>query len=262
MFNSALRRLTVFVFSLAALALACTRAELPLVPSSGQIATPLPVPPTKTPTTAPDSDGSPTPNAPTEIVPTGPYPAPGEATLSGLYPAPGDTATPIPPSGDTPTPTETAAPTETAPSGLAAIPDNATFTQVFTVSSEGGTLVGRAQDLADGQTITWASLRDGGGDEFWIFDLGSEQNVAGLLVYSHRDGNEDTTLQTIEVSTDGATWTPTYVATGDCGALACDILTQDEYVDLPFGPARARYIRLRGGDTRFALAEVQVATVP
>jgi hypothetical protein len=256
MLNPALHRLCVFVFSLAALALACTRAELPLVPSGGQIATPLPIPPTETPPTAPPSNG-----APTEAATTGPYPAPGETTLANPYPVPGDTATPIPP-GETPTPTETAAPTETAPSGLAAIPDNATFTQAFTVSGEGGELVGRAQDLADGQTITWASLRDGGGDEFWIFDLGSEKNVAGLLVYAHRDGNEDTTLQTIEVSTDGTTWTPVYVATGDCGFLACDILTQDEYVDLPFGPARARYVRLRGGDTRFALAEVQVATVP
>ncbi len=261
MSSPTLRRLTLFVCSLAALALACTRAELPLIPSGGQIATPIPIPPTGTPTTAPLSNGSLTPIGPTEVVPTGPYPAPGETTLANPYPAPGDSATPIPP-GETPTPTETAAPTETAPSGLAAIPDNATFTQAFTVSSEGGELVGRAQDLADGQTITWASLRDGGGDEFWIFDLGSEQNVAGLLVYAHRDGNDDTTLQTIEVSTDGATWTPVYVATGDCGFLACDILTQDEYVDLPFGPARARYVRLRGGDTRFALAEVQVATVP
>ena len=156
----------------------------------------------------------------------------------------------------TPAATSTATPVPTA----GAIPADATLIQEFGVAHEGGTLVGRASDIADGQTITWASLR--GGDAAWILSLGSSQNVVGLRLYPHHDG-EDTTLRLIEVSSDGTNWAPVYAGDGNCaGVPACDILAQETWVDLAFGPFPAQFVRLRGGPTRFALAEIQVAVVP
>lgn len=249
MFTPATRRLALIVFSLTTAALACARADLPITPAVPRVSTPLPAPPSAT--SAPG----------TEIA----LVTPGATSTASDYPAPATEAAALPASptsGAQATATETPPPpTETAISNPGVIPDDATFLQTFTVSNEGGTLVGRGQDMADGDTITWVSLR--GGNAAWILDLGSPQNVAGLLLYPHRDGNEDTTLLGIDVSNDGASWTQVHVGLGECGSVPdCDVLTQDEYLDLPFGPVRAQYIRLRGGPTRFAFAEAQVAVVP
>jgi hypothetical protein len=143
---------------------------------------------------------------------------------------------------------------------LAAIPDEAEFTQDFTVSPSGDTAIGVPADLTDDQTLTWASLRSGTGA--WVFDLGRAASVAGLRLIAHRDGNQDTTILGIDVSTDGQDWTEVYAASGECdGTADCEVIEQGTPVDLPFGPVEAEYVRVRSGPTRFALAEVEVAVV-
>ncbi len=150
--------------------------------------------------------------------------------------------------------TATVAPAAT----LGAIPADATFTRDFSVSREGGQLIGTPADLRDDQTITWASLRNG--PAHWVFDLGAPHELVGVRLYAHRDGDEDTTLLGIDVSPDGATWTLVREGSGSCGDTAnCDVIAQETLVDLAVSPATARYLRLRGGPTRFALAEVQIA---
>ncbi len=176
----------------------------------------------------------------------------GEATAEA--PTPEDAAT----LASTKAPTATEAPTASAT--LGAIPAAATFTQDFTASAVGDTVFGAAGDIADGQAITWASLRAGTGA--WLFDLGSARNVAGLRLRAHRDGNQDTTLLGVDVSTDGTTWITVYSASGDCAGTAnCEVLAQGSPVDLAFGPTDARYLRVRSGPTRFALAEVEIAVI-
>jgi hypothetical protein len=159
--------------------------------------------------------------------------------------------------------TEAATATDAPPTALptvGAIPAGAAFTQDFTVSAVGDTVFGAAGDIIDDQAITWASLRAGTGA--WLFDLGSDRNVAGLRLRAHRDGDQDTTLLGIDVSTDGAAWTTVYTGSGDCAGTAnCEVLTQGSPVDLAFGPTTARYVRVRSGPTRFALAEVEIALI-
>ena len=177
----------------------------------------------------------------------------GEATAEG----------PTPEGAATLASTEAATATEAPPTALptvGAIPAAADFTQDFTASAVGDTVFGAAGDITDGQAITWASLRAGTGA--WLFDLGSDRNVAGLRLRPHRDGDQDTTLLGIDVSTDGATWTTVYSASGNCAGTAnCEVLTQGSPVDLAFGPTTARYVRVRSGPTRFALAEVEIAVI-
>jgi hypothetical protein len=114
--------------------------------------------------------------------------------------------------------------------------------------------------MRDRRTETWASLR--GGDAAWIFDLGSPQNVAGLRVWAQPDANEPTTLRAIQVSGDGTVWTTVYTPSGDCGVPNCESLPQREFVERGFTPTAARFVRLNGGPTRFAFAEVEIAVLP
>ena len=170
---------------------------------------------------------------------------------------PSDTPAGLAPAGATATAEATE---QAATATLAAIPPGASFTQDFTVSAEGDTPVGAPSDLRDGQTNTWASLRNGQGA--WVFNLGSARSVAGLRLVAQRDGNQDTTVLSIDVSTDGATWTVVYSASGDCaGTPNCQVIAQQTPVDFAFGPISAQYVRVRGGPTRFALAEVEIAVI-
>jgi len=114
--------------------------------------------------------------------------------------------------------------------------------------------------MTDNRTDTWASLRDG--NAAWIFDLGSQQRVAGLKVWAQPDRGEPTTLLSIQVSSDGTNWTTVYTGQGDCGAPNCDTLIQKDFVDLGFSATTAQFVRLNGGPSRFAFAEVQIAIVP
>jgi hypothetical protein len=169
------------------------------------------------------------------------------------------TATP----GEASEATATVEPSATPPPAtatLSAIPANAIFTQDFTVSAVGDSPVGAPADLRDGQTITWASLRNGTGA--WVFNLGSVSTVAGLRVVAHRDGDQDTTIVGIDVSADGAAWTEVYRPGGTCGGTAnCQVIDQGTPVELPVTASQAQYVRVRSGPTRFALAEVEVAVV-
>jgi hypothetical protein len=264
-----IRRLALISLSLLGAILACVRAEVPITPAQPFVASPLAATlPSATPTTEPPTatfEPSPT----IEITPT-----PAATDTPVIAPPPTDTPlppteTPIPPPAtdtllpptETPIlPTETQSASTPVVSNPGIIPENATFTRNFTISNEGGTLAGRPRDMLDNRIETWASLR--GGDAAWIFDLGSPQNVAGLKLYAHPDNNEETTLRRIEVSTDGTNWTPIYVGGGDCGVPECDRLQQREYLDFGFGPVQAQFIRMRGGPTRFAFAEVQIALLP
>ncbi len=280
------RRLTLVVLSLAGAILACTRAEVPITP-----ATPL----AASPRAAAQVTGTATlvARTPTQAAPTATFEAatatpevpetPAATETPVIAPPPTDTplpptdtppvtdtsvptATPIPsdtpiPAATLPGPTETPSPVPTVGSNPAGIPENATFTQKFTVTNQGGTVFGRPKDLTDGRTETWASLR--GGDALWIFDLGGPQNVIGLRLFAHADANEDTTLKSIEVSSDGTNWSPVYVGDGTCGDVTqCDTLQQNEFVDFGFGPTTVQFIRLHGGPTRFAFAEAKIALAP
>ncbi|HLE26932.1 MAG TPA: discoidin domain-containing protein [Anaerolineales bacterium] len=292
MLNPAARRLIAVVLALAGASLACERAEILIVPAQPAISTPRNVvlAPTQaqiqatatsgnaatpiaqaSPTTEAGPIASETPAAPAET-PTSVVALP---TDTPLPPTPTPQATDTPPPTDTPqqtatvtsaplnppTPTQ-AQPQPTAPSGGGPqpIPPNATFTQQFTVSNEGGSVVGRPVDMTDGRTDTWASLR--GGNAAWIFDLGSQQRVAGLRVWAQPDGGDPTTLLSIQVSNDRTNWTTVYTGSGDCGVPNCDTLAQKEFVDLGFNPTTAQYVRMNGGPTRFAFAEAQIAVAP
>jgi hypothetical protein len=163
---------------------------------------------------------------------------------------PAEEAPPTPdPNLATPTPT------------LAAIPASFVFTQTFTVSAEGDFPAGQPAALTDGLPSTWASLRNGRG--LWLFDLGRTQTTAGFRLLAVRDGDQDTTLLGIDISFDGHNWVNIYTPAGLCAEIPnCLILEQGEPVDLPLGPFEARHLRLRGGPTNFALAEVAIAILP
>jgi hypothetical protein len=163
------------------------------------------------------------------------------------------------PAGEAPpTPQATLrAPTPT----LEAIPPAYVFTQTFTVSAEGDFPAGLPNTLNDGQPSTWASLR--GGTGYWQFDLGQPRTVAGFRLLAIRDGDEDTTLLGVDISFDGHSWITVYTPASQCGETPnCLILEQGEPVDLPLGPLDTRHIRLQGGPTNFALAEVEIAILP
>ncbi len=277
MFTSALKRMLLVVASLALAALACAGAEVAIAPGAASISTPLPA--ADTPTRAASDTPAP---LPTDTPPAA-YPAaetPTEISVAEATPTPeafvevtataeviAETPTEAPTAEPSPTievivetPTET--PTAIVPIGDGTIPANANFTQDLAISFEAGVLVGRPQDMRDGNNGTWASLR--AGNAYWIFDLGAAANVAGVRLRSHSDGNQAVTLTTIEVSADGATWTAVYAGRGECGEPNCDTLTLNTNVDIGFGPTSARYVRLRAGPApaRFAFAEVWVATMP
>jgi hypothetical protein len=145
---------------------------------------------------------------------------------------------------------------------LAAIPASFVFTRTFTVSADDLSFpAGQPSTLNDGQPSTWASLRNGRG--LWQFDLGRNQTVAGFRLLAVRDGDQDTTLLGVEISFDGHNWVTIVTPAGQCGEVPnCLVVEQGEPVDLPFGPLEARYLRLRGGPTNFALAEVEIAVQP
>jgi hypothetical protein len=237
-----------------------------LTPTEEPSATPTLEPsstPTLTPTVTPTPiPGSPTPTFTPIRLPTAtpqghfstrtPTPIPGTPTKTKVGALP--TKTP------TKTRTPTLIPTVGSPPG-GILPPGSALTQNFTISNEGGTLFGRVQDLIDGRTTTWASLR--GGNAIWIFNLGSSQNVDGLRVYAHSDAGQTTTLLAIEVSPNGTNWTAVYTGDGNCsGVPNCDTIQQNEYVDFALGPVAAQYMRLRGGPTNLALAEALIALSP
>jgi hypothetical protein len=329
------RRPLLVIVSLAAAALGCERAEVPITPATPLVSTPV-VLPTDTPTATPLPSGTPTltetldatqiaalstatatftpsttptptktltptPSAtqptstPTPIPPTatrvlrttpdgsGPTATQGRATATAKPPTATKTQKPPSPTpsvivptqktGPTVTATKTATPAPSATSGPTAvpgtpgsgsgtIPPNATFLRPVGVTAENGTVFGEPKDIIDGREITWASLRNGAGNETFTFDLGSAQRVAGVKLLPKYDGGLETTLQLIEVSADGQSWTSVYTATGDCGALACDVLPNGRPIEIGWNAVTAQYVRLRGGDSRFAFAEVQVAVVP
>lgn len=264
--SPALKRLLMVLAGLALAALACARAESAIAPGQIALATPLPGVATRTPvlTETPTETSIATESQAT-------------ATEAVAYPAP-DTETPavessptpevVAPPEASPTPEAEATPTEeptatTPPTSGGGIPPEASFTQDFTIDFEGGILFGLAQDMIDGNETTWASLR--AGNTYWIFDLGAAQNVVGLRLYPRRDGQEDVTLVLIEVSADGATWTPVYTGQGSCGDTpACDILPVDTTHDIGFGAVSAQYVRMQAGPApaRFSFGEVQIAVVP
>ena len=281
MFNILTRRPLLGALAVILAGLACAYADVPIVPSGGQVlvtpvafvasATPAPtdtaVPPTDTAVPPTDTAEPATPT--TEAPPTA---SAQPATLVVEVTATETAAT-------TETVTETVSEAETAtPEGptaepsatldpnvptpvLAAIPPEATFTRTYTATADGDFPYGLVRALSDGQITTWVSLRNGRG--VWTFDLGAPATVAGIRLYAHRDRNQDTTLLAIEYSADGQTWQPFYTPTTTCGATpACAVLPQDGDYDLPFGPLTARYFRLRSGPTAFALAEVQFAVMP
>lgn len=226
--------------------------------------TPIPSPtstntltPTSTPTSGPPTATFTPIRLPT-ATPQGPFSTrtPTSPPVSPTKTKVGPTPTKTPTLVKTPTPGPTVGST---PGGV--LPPGSTLTQNVTVSYEGGTLFGRPQDMIDGRTTTWASLR--GGNASWIFNLGSSRNVDGIRLYAHSDGGDPTTLLAIEVSTDGSAWTAVYTGEGNCGGVPnCDTIQQEQYVDFAFGPVSVQFVRLRGGPTRFAFAEVLIALSP
>lgn len=173
------------------------------------------------------------------------------------------TATPVGGSvNPTPLPTTAGAPTPNTapPTGNVPFPEGTTFSGNFLPSVEGGSRFGELSSLADGNTLTWASAR--GGNAAWILDVRAPKKLAGLRVFAWPDAGEPTTVLGIDVSNDGITWIPAFVAGGNCGVPNCDTLPQRQFVELGFTPVTAHYLRLRGGPTRLAFAEIQVALAP
>lgn len=231
--------------------------------------------PTATPTLEPSSTPTVTPTA-TPIPTLGP-PTPTftpirlpTATPQGHFSTRTPTSIPKTPTKTkvgalpTKTPTITRTPTliptvGSTPGGV--LPPGSSLTQNFTIATGGGTLFGRVLDIVDGRTTTWASLR--GGNAIWVFDLGSSRDVDGFRLFAHSDAGQATTLLAIEVSTNGTNWTALYTGDGTCnGVPNCDTIQQNEYVDFALGPATVQYVRLLGGPTNLALAEVLIALSP
>jgi hypothetical protein len=287
------RPLAVVLLSLALVTLACARANLPIVPVTPDYATrqpptatstslpptatvPLPTdtaaPPTDTPAappTAADTLAAPTltPAAASAAAsPTSPARATTQAPAATSVPATAVPPTPTPTHSaptQTPLPTPTAVPPTIPPQTgqTVSIPANATFTQKFSATNQGGEMIGDPGYLIDGKTVTWAALD--GGHAAWVLDLGSAQNLAGVRVYAQKPRSGDpTTLLAVEVSNDGQSWQAVFTGTGDCGEPNCDILPQMKFVDIGFSPVSARYLRLRGGPTRFGFAEILLAVMP
>ena len=264
--SPALKRWLMVLTGLALAALACARAESAIAPQQIAFATPLPGVATRTPVLTETPTETSEATATSEVQAT--------ATEAVGYPGPGS-ETPTVESSPTPEVVEAsptseieATPTEeptatTPPTSGGGIPPEATFTQNFGVDFEGSILIGIATDMIDGNPVTWASLR--APNAYWKFDLGAVQNVAGVRLYPRSDGNFEVALLMIEVSTDGASWTPVYTGQGSCGDTpACDILAVDTTHDIGFGPVSAQHVRMQGGPApaRFAFGEVQIAIMP
>lgn len=269
--------LMVAALLLGALACASNTAQLEAV--TPQISTPVPVAEVALEANTPSVEvASPTPIPPedtaTPVAYVPPADTPTEQPTAVIQLPPSDTpvATPIPANTDTPQPvpaTDTPVPpTATEPPpvsgavtiGVQPIVGGVNFVQTTGINNEGGQLVGRPQDMADKRNETWASLRGGGAA--WVLDLGVAQNVAGLKLYAQRDGQDPTTLTKIEVSGDGNAWIEVWHGAGECGVAQCETLAQKTFTELGFGPARAQFIRLTGGPTRFAFGEIQIAVLP
>ena len=265
------------IAALAAAGLACERAEVPITPATPLVGTPVVLPSNTPPPTAtlnateiaagftPTFTATPTNTltpSPTATRPTStPTPIPPTATKVIRTPTPaGGGATPsiTPSAGRGGQPTATPGPT--TPPGQ--VPANAEFTQKFTVRPLGGKLLNTPKYLADGQTATWASLRDGGGNAYWSFEFSAPQKVAGVRLKAYADGGQQTQLQSVEVSTDGQTWLTVFTASGSCGTFPCDVLPTAEFVDFGWNAVTAQFVRIRCGNSRFAFSEVQVAVVP
>ncbi len=285
------RRLSAVLAGALLAALACSRADVAITPVDPGLVTPMSVftlAPTSLATPI-DTPAAATPTA-TAVPPTDVADQPTETSVVRLTPTETPTATFTPTETETPTrtltptrtPTRTLTPRATTPGpgqptatsggptqpataitpvgGGGAIPGNATFTQAYSVSNDGGTVFGRPPDMGDGRTETWASLR--GGDAAWVFDLGASQRLAGVRLWPRADAGEPTTLRVIDVSADGTAWTTVYTGRGNCGVPSCDSLAQNQNVEIGFAATAARFIRLRSGPTRFAFAEVAIAVVP
>jgi hypothetical protein len=253
--------------------------EITVTPTEGTSTATVDFTPTKTPTATPtlEPSSTPTPTQTATATATLGPPTPTftpirlpTATPQGRFSTRTPTSIPKTPTKTrvgalpTKTPTVTLTPTliptvGSTPGGV--LPPGSSLTQNFAISTEGGTLFGRALDIIDGRTTTWASLR--GGNAIWIFDLGRSQDVDGLRLFAHSDAGQATTLLAIEVSTNGTNWTALYTGDGTCsGVPNCDTIQQNEYVDFALGPATVQYLRLLGGPTNLALAEVLIALSP
>lgn len=152
------------------------------------------------------------------------------------------------------------APNAAPPTGNIPFPPGTTFTGNFLPAVEGGTRFGELSSLADGNTLTWASAR--GGNAAWVLDVRTPKALVGLRVFAWPDAGEPTTVLGVDVSNDGVTWTPAFVAGANCGVPNCDTLLQRQFVEIGFEPVTAQYLRVRGGPTRLAFAEIQVALAP
>lgn len=201
------------------------------------------------------------------------YPAPGATPTTYVQPLPSDTAAPgastTPIRVATATAPAAASPTATRAAGAAAgtpaagplpLPGGSRAILAYTVANEGGVVVGRPEDLHDGRETTWASLR--AGPAAWVFHLDAATTIVGVRLYAQSDGGDPVTLTRIEVSADGSTWQTTYQGQGNCGLPGCDTLTPKVYTDIGFGAHPGQHVRLSGGPTRFAFAEVQIVVVP
>jgi len=272
-------RFLLIVAALLVGTLACASNTAQLEAVTPQISTPVPVEAEVVDGNTPNvGEASATPIPPEDTATPAPYAPPAdtptEQPTSVIQLPPSDTpaATAVPINTDTPQPlpaTDTPAPpTATEPPpvsgavtvGIQPIVTGVNFVQTTGITNEGGQLVGRPQDMADKRNETWASLRGGGAA--WILDLGAVQNVAGLKLYAQRDGQDPTTLTKVEVSGNGISWIEVWRGAGECGVAQCETLEQKTFTELGFGPARAQFIRLTGGPTRFAFGEIQIAVLP
>jgi len=211
--------------------------------------------PTDTPISEPAATDTAVPVVPTDTPASAPTDTPVPAATDTPAPQPTDTAVPVPPTATQPIPTPAGPPPGNFPPGTV-------FVQDFKVTFE-GTIYPAPRWvtwLTDGKTTSWVSLD--GGNGAWILDLGNARNFVGLRLYPHHT-DQDPSLLGIEASTNGTDWTALYVGEGNCdGTPSCDTLASEQFLEFPLGSLSAQFIRLRGGPTRFAFAEMQVAVIP
>lgn len=272
-------RFLLVIASLLMGALACASNSVTLEAVTPQISTPVPVADGPVEQSTPGANpAAPTPIPPADTATPAAYVPPADTATAQPTPViqqpptetpavpntPANTDTPQPiPATDTPVPataTQAPPPSGAITVGIQSIVSGVNFVQTTGITNEGGELIGRPQDMADKRNETWASLR--GGNAAWVLDLGSAQNVAGLKLYAQRDGRDATTLTKIEVSGDGNMWIEVWHGSGECGVPKCETIEQKVFTELGFGPARAQFIRLTSGPTRFAFGEIQIAILP
>lgn len=175
------------------------------------------------------------------------------------------TSAPVPTPRITPTapPTEvppTAAPTAAATAAPQPTPTAETsYTQNFSVTAAGD-LFGSADDVRDGNSATWASIRTSFG--VWTFDLGSDFLIAGLAFWPVKDSSDPVFVRSVEVSKDGATWAAVFTGSGQCGVPDCDEFPEGQWAVVSFEPTAGRYLRIAAGPRFLALAEVRIGTRP